>query len=61
MGTELESNSIQESFVKKVYSKPVINQIRLAAEEAVLAICKTGGFNQCITVPGFPCTYTPGS
>ena len=28
---------------KKAYSKPILSKIRLVAEEAVLATCKTGG------------------
>jgi hypothetical protein len=28
---------------KKVYTKPKLTEVRLAAQESVLALCKTGG------------------
>ena len=32
---------------KRPYVKPMLSKIRLVAEEAVLAYCKTGNFTAC--------------
>lgn len=40
----------QETATQKTYVKPQVKQVRLVAEEAVLATCKTGsiaGFDAC--------------
>jgi len=34
--------NIEDTQAKKVYTKPVISKVQLVAEEAVLALCKTG-------------------
>jgi hypothetical protein len=44
---------------KKAYTKPVISQIRLVAEEAVLALCKwniVGARGDCM--PDRSCVFT---
>lgn len=40
--------------VKKAYTKPVVNKIRLVAEEAVLALCKEGTGGIGIRIQCFP-------
>ena len=44
-----------ESARKKTYSKPEITRVDLAAEEAVLAACKTSGTGQDITKKNTQC------
>jgi hypothetical protein len=42
---------------KKAYTKPILTQVHLAADEAVLALCKTGsalGLNDCF-LQGMTC------
>jgi hypothetical protein len=43
MKDEKLSSGVTTAQAKKTYSKPVLSQIRLVAEEAVLALCKMGG------------------
>jgi len=41
---------------KAAYTKPIITQVRLVAEENVLALCKTGsaaGRNDCLAAGGY--------
>jgi hypothetical protein len=45
---------------KKVYTKPVLNQVELVAEEAVLAVCKNGNPETCEAV-AITCLNIAGS
>ncbi len=56
---KLTTNPI-DTQVKKAYSKPVVNKVRLVAEEAVLGLCKRSGLTICRTVL-FVCNLTPSS
>jgi hypothetical protein len=42
MKEEKQLNETAAEQVKKAYTKPVLSQIQLVAEEAVLALCKWG-------------------
>lgn len=47
------NNNLQQ---KKPYSKPNLTQVHLVAEEAVLALCKTGsalGRAECLAAGGY--------
>jgi hypothetical protein len=38
---------------KKVYTKPILTEVRLVAQEAVLSLCKNNtAFSACIPDPG---------
>jgi len=45
---------------KKAYTKPTLSQIHLVAEEAVLSVCKSGGFGECRPAL-LNCSYNPSS
>ena len=41
---------------KKAYTKPILTKVHLVADEAVLALCKTGsitGRNDCLAAGGY--------
>jgi len=44
---------------KKAYEKPVVTQVELVADEAVLAACKTGIDIDCL--PDITCSDLAGS
>jgi len=50
-------NNEKPNFEKEAaYTKPIITQVRLIAEETVLALCKTGsaaGRNDCLATGGY--------
>lgn len=48
-----------EAVDKKEYQKPKLTLVRLAPEEAVLAVCKNGAMGDCIPDPS--CTAAPRS
>ena len=50
----------QDAPTKKVYTKPVLNQVELVAEEAVLAVCKNGNPSVCEAV-AITCINLAGS
>jgi hypothetical protein len=44
---------------KKAYTKPKLTEVRLVAEEAVLAVCKDGAHGSC--APDLSCDSFPRS
>jgi len=63
MNEEKASTDLSADQQKKAYSKPTVKEIRLVAEEAVLALCKhnngIGNFGLCI--PDRCCVMHPRS
>ena len=48
--------NIEDTQAKKVYTKPVISKVQLVAEEAVLALCKTGSGVSAECAPAPTCS-----
>ena len=46
---------------KKPYTKPQVTEVRLAAQEAVLALCKDGGFSPTLCNSDQTCNQTSRS
>lgn len=57
MKEEKQLNETAAEQVKKAYTKPVLSQIQLVAEEAVLALCKwgNGASSRALCMPDRTC------
>jgi hypothetical protein len=61
MNEEKHLTGLNVTQAKKAYVKPVLSEVRLVAEEAVLALCKFGTGNQSACIPDRFCISTPRS
>jgi hypothetical protein len=55
------SDSKPSKVTKKAYTKPKLTEVRLAAQEAVLAVCKNNNGIKSQCVPDLICLATPRS